>query len=183
MRISSWTMTVANQSNNDLDWPGFTHFVAKTYQLRITRFWGKILNPNFCLCKKLTFRNSDLTFVFSSFYSFVHLFWIDCAFVFFVPLNFRPLYFNQSLGNGYWPERTRLTNFSGFLLTHQPTYQPTHQHGLCQVNDPAGWNVPNPIRSLKTLKTSWITAQDHLIPPALHQTYGAYFGLRSGWTV
>ena len=42
----------SNQSNNDLNWPGFTCFVAKTYPSRITRFWGKILNSNFCLCKK-----------------------------------------------------------------------------------------------------------------------------------
>ena len=45
-------MNVANQSNNDLDWPGFTRFVAKTYQSQITRFWGKILNSSFCLWKK-----------------------------------------------------------------------------------------------------------------------------------
>ena len=51
MNISIWTTNVANQSNNDLDWPGFTCFVAKTYQSRIMRFWGKILNSNFCLCK------------------------------------------------------------------------------------------------------------------------------------
>ena len=52
MKISNWTKNVANQTNKDLDLPGFTRFVAKTYQLRITRFWGKILNSNFCLYKK-----------------------------------------------------------------------------------------------------------------------------------
>ena len=59
MKISNWMTNVANQPNNDLDWPRFTCFVAKTYQSQITRFWGKILNSNFCLCKNLTFRNSD----------------------------------------------------------------------------------------------------------------------------
>ena len=58
MKISNWTTNVANQSNNNLDWPGFTCFVAKTYQSRITLFWGKILNSNFVCVKKLTFRNS-----------------------------------------------------------------------------------------------------------------------------
>ena len=52
MKISNWTTNVANQTYKDLDLPGFTRFVAKIYQLRITRFWGKILNSNFCLCKK-----------------------------------------------------------------------------------------------------------------------------------
>ena len=28
-------------------------FVAKTHQSRFMRFWGKILNSNFCLCKKI----------------------------------------------------------------------------------------------------------------------------------
>ena len=27
-------------------------FVAKTHQSQFTRFWGKILNPNFYLCKQ-----------------------------------------------------------------------------------------------------------------------------------
>ena len=53
MKISNWTTNVANQMKNDLDWLGFTHFVAKIYQSQITRFWGKILNSNFCLCKKI----------------------------------------------------------------------------------------------------------------------------------
>ena len=53
MKISNWTTSVANQMKNDLDWPGFTGFVAKIYQSQITRFWGKILNSNFCLCKKI----------------------------------------------------------------------------------------------------------------------------------
>ena len=52
MKISNWTTNVANQTYKDLDLPGFTRFVAKIYQLRITRFWGKSLNSNFCLCKK-----------------------------------------------------------------------------------------------------------------------------------
>ena len=52
MKISNWTTNLANQSHNDLDWPGFTRFVANTYQSRITRFGGKISNSNFCLCKK-----------------------------------------------------------------------------------------------------------------------------------
>ena len=52
MKISNWTTNVANQTYKDLDLPGFTRFVAKIYQLRITRFWGKILNSNFYLCKK-----------------------------------------------------------------------------------------------------------------------------------
>ena len=53
MKISNWTTNVANQTYKDLDLPGFTRFVAKIYQLRITRFWGKILNSNFYLCKKI----------------------------------------------------------------------------------------------------------------------------------
>ena len=53
MKISNWTTNLANQSHNDLDWPGFTRFVANTYQSRSTRFWGKILNSNYCLCKKI----------------------------------------------------------------------------------------------------------------------------------
>ena len=53
MKISNWTTSVANQMKNDLDWPGFTRFVAKIYQSQITRFWGKILNSNFRLCKKI----------------------------------------------------------------------------------------------------------------------------------
>ena len=32
--------------------PGFTRFVAKTYQSRFTHFWGKISNFNLYLCKK-----------------------------------------------------------------------------------------------------------------------------------
>ena len=28
-------------------------FVAKTHQSQFSRFWGKILNPNFYLCKKI----------------------------------------------------------------------------------------------------------------------------------
>ena len=52
MKISNWTTNVANQTKNDLDWPGFTRFVTKTYQSQITRFWGKILNSICCLCKK-----------------------------------------------------------------------------------------------------------------------------------
>ena len=52
MKISNWTTNLANQSHNDLDWPGFTRFVANTYQSQITRFWGKILNSSYCLCKK-----------------------------------------------------------------------------------------------------------------------------------
>ena len=52
IKISNWTTNVANQTYKDLDLPGFTRFVAKIYQLRITRFWGKILNSNLCLCKK-----------------------------------------------------------------------------------------------------------------------------------
>ena len=28
-------------------------FVAKTHQSRFTHFWGKILNPNFDLCKRI----------------------------------------------------------------------------------------------------------------------------------
>ena len=51
MKISNWTTNIANQTNDDLDWPGFTGFVAKTNQSRITRFWGKGLNSNFYLCK------------------------------------------------------------------------------------------------------------------------------------
>ena len=51
MKISNWTTNIANQTNNDLDWPGFTGFVAKRNQSRITRFWGKSLNSNFYLCK------------------------------------------------------------------------------------------------------------------------------------
>ena len=39
-------------NDNDLDWPGFTGFVAKIYQSQITRFWGQILNSICCLCKK-----------------------------------------------------------------------------------------------------------------------------------
>ena len=58
MKISNWTTNVANQSNNDLDWPGFTHFVAKTYQSRITRFGGKFWTQIFVCVKNLTFRNS-----------------------------------------------------------------------------------------------------------------------------
>ena len=52
MKISNWTTNVANQMKNNLDWPGFTRFVAKIYQSQITHFLGKILNSNFCLCKK-----------------------------------------------------------------------------------------------------------------------------------
>ena len=29
MKISNWTTNVTNQTNSDLDWPGFTHFVVK----------------------------------------------------------------------------------------------------------------------------------------------------------
>ena len=46
MKISNWTKNIAKQTNNDLDWTGFMHFVAKTYQSRITRFWGNILKSN-----------------------------------------------------------------------------------------------------------------------------------------
>ena len=52
VKITNWTTNVANQSHNDLDWPGFTRFVANTYQSQITCFWGKSLNSNYCLCKK-----------------------------------------------------------------------------------------------------------------------------------
>ena len=58
MKISNWTTNVANQSNNDLDSPGFTRFVAKTYQSQITRFGVKILTKIFVCVKDLTFRNS-----------------------------------------------------------------------------------------------------------------------------
>ena len=53
MKISNWTTNVANQTNNDLDLPGFTRFVAKTYQLQSMLFLGKILNKNLYLCKKI----------------------------------------------------------------------------------------------------------------------------------
>ena len=53
MKKSNLTMNIAKQTNNDLDWPGFMLFVTKTYQTRITRFWGKILNSNFYLCNKI----------------------------------------------------------------------------------------------------------------------------------
>ena len=58
MKISNWTTNVANQTKNDLDWPGFTHFVAKTYQSQITCFWAKIWTQIFVCVKDLTFRNS-----------------------------------------------------------------------------------------------------------------------------
>ena len=52
VKITNWTTNVANQTNKDLDLPGFTRFVAKIYQSQITRFCGKMLNSNFFLCKK-----------------------------------------------------------------------------------------------------------------------------------
>ena len=57
-------------NDNDLDWPGFTGFVAKIYQSQITRFWGQILNSICCLCIKF-----DISQLWSYLSAKIYLIW------------------------------------------------------------------------------------------------------------